>query len=82
MAPGCAKTGGVDTNFGVITFLHGPRSCIGQDFARAEFACLLACWAGKFSFSFADDNYEVELPMGGISAPKGLKVRLEVIDGW
>ncbi len=41
--------GGADSNFSFLTFLHGPRSCIGQKFAMAEFECLLAAWAGRFT---------------------------------
>ncbi|RDA95936.1 hypothetical protein CP533_5897 [Ophiocordyceps camponoti-saundersi (nom. inval.)] len=32
------------SNYGFLTFLHGPRSCIGAGFARAELACLVAAW--------------------------------------
>ncbi|UNI19411.1 hypothetical protein JDV02_005595 [Purpureocillium takamizusanense] len=35
-------SGGAKSNYAFLTFLHGPRSCIGADFARAELACLLA----------------------------------------
>ncbi|OQE15446.1 hypothetical protein PENSTE_c028G07114 [Penicillium steckii] len=36
------KHGGASTNFAQITFLHGPRACIGKDFAKAEFRCAVA----------------------------------------
>ena len=29
MGPGRANNGGAESNFGFLTFLHGPRSCIG-----------------------------------------------------
>ncbi|OQV00908.1 hypothetical protein CLAIMM_06343 [Cladophialophora immunda] len=35
------QTGGASTNYATLTFLHGQRSCIGQNFARAE---LRAWW--------------------------------------
>jgi cytochrome P450 len=54
LKPGQSHTGGVSSNFANLTFLHGPRSCIGKDFARSEFACLLAAWVGRFELSFPD----------------------------
>ncbi|KAL2067541.1 hypothetical protein VTL71DRAFT_1966 [Oculimacula yallundae] len=54
---GNSKTGGAESNFANLTFLHGPRSCIGKDFARSEMLCLVAAWFGKF---------EVELEYPGL----------------
>jgi cytochrome P450 len=79
--------GGADSNYSFLTFLHGPRSCIGQRFAQAEFACLLAAWVGSFEMELekgsphAEGEPEVE---GGItSKPKGgLWVHLKETDGW
>ncbi|KAF2167943.1 hypothetical protein M409DRAFT_65982 [Zasmidium cellare ATCC 36951] len=48
MADGTANSGGSKNNFAFLTFLHGPRSCIGKDFAKAEFLCLLAAWIARF----------------------------------
>merc|ERR1711904_15807 len=36
------NSGGVTSNYSIMTFLHGPRSCIGQGFARSELKCLVA----------------------------------------
>ncbi|GAB7329021.1 hypothetical protein MBLNU13_g00872t1 [Cladosporium sp. NU13] len=79
--------GGADSNYSFLTFLHGPRSCIGQKFAQAEFACLLAAWIGSFEVELekgsplAEGEPEVE---GGItSKPKGgLWVHLKEVEGW
>ncbi|KAL6709911.1 hypothetical protein ACN47E_000696 [Coniothyrium glycines] len=78
LAPGHANTGGADSNYATTTFLHGPRSCIGRDFAKAEFACLVASLVGRFAVRFEDENYELQI-QGGITArPRGgLHVRLE-----
>ncbi|KAK4994245.1 hypothetical protein LTR28_000952, partial [Elasticomyces elasticus] len=35
LRPGQANKGGADSNYSFLTFLHGPRSCIGQAFAKA-----------------------------------------------
>ncbi|CAJ2513878.1 Uu.00g019970.m01.CDS01 [Anthostomella pinea] len=82
-----AASGGAASNYSFMTFLHGPRSCIGQSFAKAEFACLLASWVGRFEFSLANeeemDEKKIEIK-GGITArpAKGMHVHATVVDGW
>jgi cytochrome P450 len=80
--------GGAASNYAFLTFLHGPRSCIGQKFAQAEFACLLAAWVGRFDTMFEEGSElaRPEMPeiKGGITAkPKGgLWVDLKEVEGW
>ncbi|KAL9098999.1 MAG: hypothetical protein Q9163_005435 [Psora crenata] len=59
MGPGRAGNGGAESNFASMTFLHGPRSCIGQGFAKAEFATVLAAIVGKFAMELEDEDKEV-----------------------
>ncbi|KAK8048549.1 cytochrome P450 [Apiospora phragmitis] len=75
------------SNYAFLTFLHGPRSCIGQAFSKAEFACLLAAWIGRFEFELAVKREYDEKNMlikGGITArpAKGLHVHARVVEGW
>ncbi|KAL9060636.1 MAG: hypothetical protein Q9162_000587 [Coniocarpon cinnabarinum] len=71
MGAGRANTGGAESNYAFMTFLHGPRSCIGQQFSKAEFACLLAGWVQAFEFELKDPDMKIEI-QGGITArPKG-----------
>ncbi|KAF2734394.1 cytochrome P450 [Polyplosphaeria fusca] len=81
MGQGKANTGGADSNYAVTTFLHGPRSCIGKDFAKAEFACLMASLIGTFEIEMQDKEWELKI-QGGITArPKGgLHVKLTPIE--
>ena len=77
--------------YAFATFLHGPRSCIGQGFARAELACLIAAWVEGFDTEFAvpDVGSEQDDAGGlvngvrvvtGISArPGGLRVRVTTV---
>jgi cytochrome P450 len=51
-----SATGGATTPYANMTFLHGPRSCMGQSFARGELACLLAAWVGRFEFTLKDQG--------------------------
>ncbi|KAI5466428.1 cytochrome P450 [Mariannaea sp. PMI_226] len=79
--------GGASSNYAFLTFLHGPRSCIGQSFAKAEFACLLAAWIGRFEFALADPALEDEKKLeirGGITArpSKGMQVKVKVVAGY
>ena len=84
MGPGKAKTGGASSNYAFMTFLHGPRSCIGQAFAKAEFACLLAAWVGRFETEFLSGDHEARSATGGITVKPegGLRVKVKVIGGW
>ena len=83
IGPGKSGNGGAESAYAFMTFIHGPRSCIGQSFARAEFACLVAALVGTFSFELADEDKEMKIK-GGITARPmgGLKVRMKHIQGW
>lgn len=73
--------GGADSNFAFLTFLHGPRSCIGERFARAELRALLAAFVGHFEMELADPNEEVIAGGTITSKPvKGMKLKLKPLD--
>ncbi|KAF2670625.1 cytochrome P450 78A3 [Microthyrium microscopicum] len=83
MGPGRAKTGGADSHYSFLTFLDGPRGCIGRDFAKAEFACLLATWVGRFEIEFGNKDYVLEIGGGITSKPKkDMAVRMRNVEGW
>ena len=82
-----AGSGGATSNYAFMTFLHGPRSCIGQAFAKAEFACLVATWVGRFGFELENEEERDESKVvikGGVTArpAKGMWVRVKVLEGW
>ncbi|KAK5116147.1 hypothetical protein LTR62_008473 [Meristemomyces frigidus] len=80
---GKTNNGGASSNYSYMTFLHGPRSCIGQSFAKGEFASLLAVLVGCFEMDLEDPGREVQIVTGLTSRPKGgLNVRLRRVDGW
>ncbi|KAK5662466.1 hypothetical protein OQA88_8377 [Cercophora sp. LCS_1] len=60
------NTGGVASNYAQLTFLHGPRACIGQGFAKAELRCLLAAFAARFDWNLGMKEEDV-LPGGVIT---------------
>lgn len=79
--------GGAASNYSFLTFLHGPRSCIGQAFSKAEFACLVAAWVGRLEFELRDGKELDEKNMiikGGVTArpANGLTVKTRVVEGW
>lgn len=77
------NSGGAPSNYANLTFLHGPRSCIGQGFAKAELRCLVAAVVGTFGVEMADPT-EVVVPAGVITTkPKnGMHLRMRPISGW
>lgn len=83
MAPGMANSGGAESNYSNLTFLHGPRSCIGQGFSKAEFACILAALVGRFEMELEDPYKGVEVGGGITAKPKGgLRVKVKALEGW
>ncbi|XEV07402.1 hypothetical protein FSHL1_012689 [Fusarium sambucinum] len=60
------QNGGASSNYNFLTFLHGPRSCIGQGFAKAEMRCLLANMVKSFEWTLAMDD-KLVLPRGVIT---------------
>ena len=83
LGTGRANTGGAESNYAMLTFLHGPRSCIGQAFAKAEFASLVAAFVGTFEFELRDPDEVIEIKGGVTARPKnGLHIKLKVVEGW
>lgn len=78
------KHGGASSNYCEITFLHGPRACIGRDFAKAELRCVLAGILGRFEVSrLKGDNGEVQITGAVTTKPRGgLKISLQRVEGW
>lgn len=80
LAPGQATTGGARGNHAFLSFLAGPRSCLGNSFARGEFACIVLAWVARFEIQFADPNYQLEVSTGLTIRPKlGFSVRLRPV---
>lgn len=81
------QNGNAKSNYSFLTFLHGPRSCIGQRFAQAEFASLVAAWVGRYDTSFEEGSPlargELEIKGGITAKPKGgLWCTVKEIPGW
>jgi cytochrome P450 len=75
--------GGASSNYAFSTFLHGPRKCIGQGYAKAEIRTFVAVLVGRFKFEMANKE-EVPFPAGmfAIKPRGGLKVKLRLVGGW
>lgn len=75
------KNGGASSNYALLTFLHGPRSCIGQNFAKEELRCLVAAFTMAFEWEMADPYENVQVAGVITSKPaNGMNLRLKVIN--
>ncbi|KAI2639248.1 cytochrome P450 [Xylaria nigripes] len=75
------------SNYATLTFSHGPRSCIGQSFAKSELALALAVFIGRFEFALADelfrDEKKIPLRRGPTMRPaNGIPVKVALVEGW
>ncbi|KAI1503274.1 cytochrome P450 4A12A [Biscogniauxia marginata] len=80
--------GGALSKFSLMSFIHGPRDCIGRVFAKHEMLCVLACWVGRFEFVLSEKEYmnekKVAISGGGFSSKPlhGIHVNARVVPGW
>ncbi|EWC46413.1 hypothetical protein DRE_04356 [Drechslerella stenobrocha 248] len=77
--------GGATSNYANLTFLMGPRSCIGQKFAMEEFKAVIACLAGQFSFEEKTKDMEISVKGSITQRPMHegkLPIRTRVVPGW
>ena len=80
---GWANRGDADSNHSFLTFLHGPRSCIGQSFAKSEFVCLVAVLAGRFQMELHDPTKKMMAITSITMSPEdGVLARLTRVEGW
>ncbi|KAB8337073.1 hypothetical protein FH972_021377 [Carpinus fangiana] len=77
------NTGGSSSNYAQLTFLHGPRSCIGQGFAKSELKCLLAAIVGRYEFELSKEG-DTYFPAGLVTTKPqgGMWLRMKRIEGW
>lgn len=81
LGPGQANSGGSTSNYAFLTFLHGPRSCIGASFARAELACLVASVVGRFELELEVPGEKIEIKGGVTARPRdGLRLRVRGLE--
>ncbi|OQU94407.1 hypothetical protein CLAIMM_00766 [Cladophialophora immunda] len=77
------QTGGASTNYAFMTFLHGPRNCIGQQFARAELRALVAAFIGMYEWTLAEPEAKVIPAIVITVKPKdGLRLKLTKVRDW
>ncbi|KAK8105209.1 cytochrome p450 monooxygenase [Apiospora kogelbergensis] len=82
------STGGATSKYANLSFMQGVRSCIAMNFAKAEMACIIAAWVGRFKFELEDpslmDEKNMRISNGSFSGrpANGLNVKWGVVDGW
>jgi len=73
----------MESNYNLLTFLAGPKSCIGKDFAKMEFKTLLVALIARFEFEATTDPSKVEVASAITSKPKGgLRLWVKEVEGW
>lgn len=74
-------TGGAESAYSFMTFLHGPRNCIGAAFGRGELACLVATVVSRFEFELEDPDVKFTYSQDVTVRPKeGIRVRIRVAE--
>lgn len=83
-----SATGGVTTKYGNLTFLQGARACVAQGLVKAEMACVVGSWVGRFDLGLVDetllDEANMKITGGSLSGKPlyGLRVKAKVVPGW
>jgi cytochrome P450 len=69
--------GSAASKYSLLTFFHGPRSCIGERFARAELRALVTAFVGSFKMQMSDPS-EVVVVGGSLTAKpvNGMRLKL------
>lgn len=66
------KTGGAESVYASLTFLHGAHGCIGADYARAELRAMVATFVSAFEMEIrAEDRERVVVPRGRLATRPG-----------
>ena len=83
MGPGRAGSGGASSNFAMLTFSAGPKNCIGQWWERAELACLVAAFFGRFEAELSNrDTAGVVERAPAMMSRAGVYMHLNPVPGW
>ncbi|OBT56753.1 hypothetical protein VE04_03925 [Pseudogymnoascus sp. 24MN13] len=81
-------TGGANSKYSNLTFLQGTRACVAQVLVKAEMACVVGSWVGRFDLSLVDetllDEANMKISGGSLSGKPlhGLHVKARVLEGW
>lgn len=82
MQPGMARSGGATSNYAMLTFGHGPRSCIGQNIARVSLPCFVASVVGRYHVELTPESAPGKVQLGLKNVLEGVTARLTPIEGW
>ncbi|KAJ8517386.1 hypothetical protein ONZ45_g5419 [Pleurotus djamor] len=83
LEPGFGEKNDVQGHRHLLTFVDGPRTCLGKNFALAEFKAALSVMIRNFTFEFDGPEPKIErhrsiLPRPKIAGQDGAKVPLRV----
>ena len=73
-------SGGASSNYAMLSFGAGPGACIGQNYARAMIACLVAALVRRFEVELANAETAGRIrPAPFKKSEEGMLVRLKVM---
>lgn len=76
-----AHGGAVASNYGFLSFIQGPRNCIGKEFAFNEFVVLVAGLVGQFEFVEVEGEHMHKVVDGVTARPfGGMKAGVRVLE--
>ncbi|KAL4902783.1 hypothetical protein BDW74DRAFT_157565 [Aspergillus multicolor] len=80
MGEGRARSGGATSNYAMLTFGAGPRSCIGVHFARATLGCLVAAVVATFEIELVNPETAGRVKFGQtMKSAEGVFGRLKFV---
>ncbi|KAF0637667.1 hypothetical protein FPSE5266_20286 [Fusarium pseudograminearum] len=90
MESGKESSGGANSNYAMLTFSAGPKSCIGEAWTRAELPCLVGAMVGSFEIELVEGEQAdgtvyptVASKMGKVLKSRdGVFVRLRRLEDW
>jgi cytochrome P450 len=78
-----SKNGGAKSPVAFMTFIQGPRTCIGNQFSKSELLVIAAAFVGRFKFELLHPERELEVALSVTMSPKdGAEVKVEIVEGW
>lgn len=82
LKPGASRSGGATTNYAMTTFGHGPRRCLGMNFARVILPCLISAVIGRFEVRLCKGSELGKAVPGFRFIPVSTWVQLKRVPGW
>ncbi|KAF1843526.1 cytochrome P450 [Cucurbitaria berberidis CBS 394.84] len=71
VGPNKSANGGAKSPYAFMTFIQGPRTCIGNQFSKSELLVMAAAFVGRFKFELLHPEKDLEVELSVTMSPKG-----------